>query len=207
MNVPDALKGDGGAAPQNKSARASNRAKRCGAVIGDNKRCKNPPALGHRRCKRHGGSDNGAPIANQNARTHGFFTRDLSPEDIADLKAIAADGLGDVDHEVMAAKLRVRRVERAEQAAKVNSHDGLELQKRHDREASEYGPGDEAVYERVDYGAHSDRAIKTALHAVQVRESLIERRAERDGGDDDGGITRTDTFIAPDEPGPENPIL
>jgi len=108
-----------------------------------------------------------------------------------------ADGLGDIDHEVLTAKLTVRRIERARAAAALLP-DGLEVIKRHDREASEYGPGDETVSERIDYPGLSDRAVRTALVAVDKREDLIERRAERaarEGDGDAGPITEYEVHI------------
>jgi hypothetical protein len=164
---------------------------RCGAATRSGASCQAPAVRGGARCRQHGGNSVGE-AHNQRARTHGFYTKTLSAEDIADLDAIMADGLGDIDHEVLTAKLTVRRIERARAAAALLP-DGLEVIKRHDREASEYGPGDETVSERVDYPGLSDRAVRTALVAVDKREDLIERRAERaareSNGVDDGPIT------------------
>ncbi len=113
-----------------------------------------------------------------------------------------ADGLGDVDHEVLTAKLTVRRIERARAAAALLK-DGLEVVKSHEREASEYGPGDEVVRERVDYPGLSDRAVRTALVAVDKREDLIERRTERAEREkqtnDDGPVTEFEVHVVTGE--------
>ncbi|MFQ6264747.1 HGGxSTG domain-containing protein, partial [Escherichia coli] len=43
--------------------------------------CRAPALQGKRRCRMHGGAPgSGAPRANQNARTHGLFTRDAIAE-------------------------------------------------------------------------------------------------------------------------------
>jgi len=50
---------------------------RCGAKTRQGTPCKNPPCVGKNRCRMHGGAKgSGAPIGNQNARKHGFYTRE-----------------------------------------------------------------------------------------------------------------------------------
>ena len=50
---------------------------RCGAKTRASGACRSPAVHGRRRCRMHGGAPgSGAPRANQNARTHGMFTRD-----------------------------------------------------------------------------------------------------------------------------------
>lgn len=49
---------------------------RCGARTRDGGTCRAPAARGKQRCRMHGGARScGAPRENQNARTHGLFTR------------------------------------------------------------------------------------------------------------------------------------
>jgi hypothetical protein len=48
------------------------------------------------------------------------------------------------------------------------------------------------------------RAVRTAARATSVELAAMKVRAE---GDSDEGMTSDDTFIAPDEPIPEKPIL
>ena len=54
---------------------------RCGAKTRSGCACRSPAVHGKRRCRMHGGAKgSGAPKANQNARTHGLFTRDAIEE-------------------------------------------------------------------------------------------------------------------------------
>ncbi|WP_168793661.1 hypothetical protein [Paraburkholderia aromaticivorans] len=139
---------------------------------------------------------------------HGIYSKYRTPDEAAMLPAVRA-ATGGIDQELEQARFELIRLQAARDDAASNAHGGLELQKRHDRESSEYGPGDEVVYERVDYSTKIIAALRHVAQLEKDRATLLLAAIERGeiGGDDDGGITRTDTFISPDEPGPENPIL
>lgn len=47
------------------------------------KQCRNPPVKGKKVCRMHGGTNDGAPKDNQNAKTHGAYTKFLDDDDIA----------------------------------------------------------------------------------------------------------------------------
>jgi glucans biosynthesis protein len=54
---------------------------RCGAQTRGGGTCLAPALRGKMRCRMHGGAwGSGAPMGNQNARTHGAFTRDRIAE-------------------------------------------------------------------------------------------------------------------------------
>ena len=54
---------------------------RCGAKIRAGGSCRSPAVRGKKRCRMHGGAPgSGAPRANQNARQHGLFTREVIAE-------------------------------------------------------------------------------------------------------------------------------
>jgi glucans biosynthesis protein len=54
---------------------------RCGAQTRNGETCRAPALRGKTRCRMHGGAwGSGAPMGNQNARTHGAFTRDRIAE-------------------------------------------------------------------------------------------------------------------------------
>ncbi|WP_283812922.1 HGGxSTG domain-containing protein [Bradyrhizobium rifense] len=54
---------------------------RCGAQTRNGGTCRAPALRGKARCRMHGGAaGSGAPWGNQNARTHGRFTRDAIAE-------------------------------------------------------------------------------------------------------------------------------
>lgn len=52
-------------------------AKRCGAKTRSGLPCKSPAVHGKNRCRMHGGAKgSGAPVGNQNALKHGFYTKE-----------------------------------------------------------------------------------------------------------------------------------
>ncbi len=54
---------------------------RCGAKIRSGGLCRSPAVRGKKRCRMHGGAPgSGAPMANQNARKHGLFTKETIVE-------------------------------------------------------------------------------------------------------------------------------
>jgi uncharacterized protein YjcR len=55
--------------------------RRCGAKTRSGWPCKAPAVAGKQRCRMHGGAPgSGAPRGNQNARTHGLYTREAVAE-------------------------------------------------------------------------------------------------------------------------------
>jgi hypothetical protein len=48
----------------------------CGAKTRPGHPCKTPPVTGRKRCRMHGGTNNGAPKGSQNALKHGYYTRE-----------------------------------------------------------------------------------------------------------------------------------
>ncbi|SCZ29515.1 hypothetical protein SAMN02787148_107207 [Burkholderia vietnamiensis] len=81
--------------------------------------------------------------------------------------------------------MRIQRTLAAEERAAANEHHGLELQKYHDREASEFTAGDERVYERVDYNGHIDRLTRRLESLERTRVEMIDAQTKRDADRDD----------------------
>jgi hypothetical protein len=48
----------------------------CGAKTRKSHPCKTPPVRNRKRCRMHGGTNNGAPKGSQNALKHGYYTRE-----------------------------------------------------------------------------------------------------------------------------------
>ena len=48
----------------------------CGAKTRSGKPCPTPPVKNINRCRMHGGTNNGAPIVNNNAFKHGYYCKD-----------------------------------------------------------------------------------------------------------------------------------
>jgi hypothetical protein len=157
-------------------------------------------------CRIHGGASDGAPKANQHATKHGIYGKFLTDEEKGDFDAVTAR-IGTLDAEITLLRFRMRRALDAEAKAFESDVDGLEVVQRHDREASEFGPGDETVRKRVDYGEHVERIARRIESLERTRAELLRIEREAGGGAADDGMTATDTFISPDEPIPEKPIL
>jgi hypothetical protein len=173
----------------------------CGAKTRSGAPCK-APAGKNGRCKMHGKDSPGVPD-NQNSVKHGIYGRTVREHE-REIHAEMRRSVGSVDDELSLVRLQLHRTLEAQNAAAENAHNGLELQKYHDREATEFTAGDEHVYERVDYGAHIDRLTARIGSLEKLRAELLELNG---GSGADDGLTRTDTFIAPDEPIPDKPIL
>jgi len=47
----------------------------CGAKTRKGHPCRTPPVTGRKRCRMHGGTNNGAPKGSQNALKHGYYTK------------------------------------------------------------------------------------------------------------------------------------
>lgn len=165
--------------------------------------CKAKAVTGKTKCRVHGGANPGPPVGNANSLKHGIYGAYLTDEEKEALPALETQ-LGKLDGEIALVRIRIQRTLKAEESAADNEQKGLELQKFHKREASEYTAGDEHVYERVDYNEHLNRLIARLESLTKTRAALIEAEGGA-GGEDDH--SKTDTFIAPDEPIPERPIL
>lgn len=173
----------------------------CGAKTRQGAPCK-APAMPNGKCRIHGGLSTGSP-GHQNNLKHGIYARTVR-EDERELHAEMRASVGSVDDELAIVRLQLFRTLEAQNKAADNEHSGLELQKFNDKAATEYAAGPEHVYERVDYNAHIDRLTARIGTLEKLRAELIELNGATGDGDD---MKKTDTFIAPDEPIPANPIL
>ncbi|QMV32398.1 hypothetical protein 8G_00004 [Ralstonia phage Hyacinthe] len=180
----------------------------CGAKTRQGGTCKRAPLAGKKRCKLHGGA---TPETNQNARKHGIYSRFLTPEE----QAISAEmELGGIDEELRLTRIRLMRALQAEN----DSQGQPELEEIVERDGAENVTAKrEETYKRRDYVGIIDRLtarieslesrrltlINQALDADLKRSQLRKETGEGNLGD----MTRQDTYISPDEPVPENPIL
>jgi hypothetical protein len=233
-----ALSPESATTPHNARARGK---PRCGAKTRSGGECQAPTVNGKSRCRRHGGASTGATSSEGKARItkaatkHGIYAAAYSDEEIALLPAVR-DRIGQLDEEIAMMRVQFRRASIAQKRAFELDDDGLEVVKRHDREKSEFGPGDETIRERVNYSQILDRLAGRIESLERTRSQLIDAAKERNdaeksdepitgfritvispNGDymDDNGVSRNlardgppnDEYIAPDEPGPENPVL
>ncbi|WP_174490614.1 HGGxSTG domain-containing protein [Paraburkholderia oxyphila] len=194
-------KKDGNSAviPHDAPARDKNR---CGATKRDGGACGAPAVKGGDRCKLHGGKSTGAKTGagkarrNAAATKHGIYADGFTSEEVRMLGAVH-DRVGSIDGELTALRIQFRRILLAQQRAFQGDPHGLELIKRHDREASEYGPGDEEVKERVDYDAKLDRCAGRIGMLEKTRAELLTAQLDRDSkrGGDDGPVTEFEVHI------------
>lgn len=234
-----------GAAPAESATTAQNaRARgkpRCGAKTRAGGECQAPTVNGKSRCRRHGGASTGARSTEGKARIakaatrHGIYGSTYTDTEIAMLPALEAS-IGQLDAEIVFVKAQLIRAGNAQKRAFEKDRDGLEVVKKHDRVASEFGPGDETIRERVQYSAIIDRLAGRLESLERTRSQLIDEAKAReqteksdepisgfritvispngDFVDDNGrqcnlknGDRPDGEFHAPDEDGPENPIL
>jgi hypothetical protein len=208
--------------------------RRCGAKTRSGGECQAPTVNGNSRCRRHGGkstgatSDEGKASIVKAATKHGIYASAYSVEEIALLPAIR-DSIGKLDDELAMIRMQFRRASIAQKRAFELDVDGLEIVKRHDREASEFGPGDETIRERVNYTQILDRLAGRIESLERTRSDLIDKAKERADVEKeeepitefkvhivtaknvhlyrDGNIPTDVEVLSPDEPIPENPIL
>lgn len=174
-------------------------AKACGALTKAGTPCKRAPMDGKTRCKLHGGASTGPKnqSGNKNAQKHGIYSRFLSDDELAVWDRIE---LGKVDDELRLCRIRLMRAMRAESVAA----DQPELEEITDRGAGGATfAAKEEKYKRRDYYSIIDRLTARIESLEKTRADLMKDDDDGNGGD----MTRDDTFIAPDEPIPESPVL
>jgi len=79
---------------------------RCGAKNRRGMPCRLPPIKGKTRCRNHGGESTGPAAENNHLRTHGCYSRYLTP---AELEVWPHIRVGTLDDEVKLAKIQILR--------------------------------------------------------------------------------------------------
>jgi hypothetical protein len=163
----------------------------CGAKTRSGAPCQRPALAGKKRCRLHGGASTGAPKGNKNSLKHGIYSRVIREED-REIYDSVATALGSLDHEIAIVRMQLHNTLEAQNNARRDAEEGaktggLELQKFHEREASEFTAGDEHVYERVDYNGHIDRLTARIAMLEKTRAELIEAEAKRRENEDPDG--------------------
>lgn len=168
-------------------AGAHARKNRCTATTKTGAPCQAKRVAGRDVCKAHGGML-GASRANANARKHGIYGNLIRPEDRAQFVA-ALDSVGQVDDEIGVLKHRLGKTITAQQTADDNG--GLTLTDDIEREAGEFGPGDEKKRTRIDYDAIIVSLTRQIGDLTAKRDAKIAQEiadGTRGGGDDTGGL-------------------
>lgn len=88
----------------------SDEVRQCEANTKRGRRCRRPAKAGSAFCGLHDGSGAraGAPAGNINARRHGFYSKHLTAEELADLAVVAAQAAG-LEDEIGLLRVRIRR--------------------------------------------------------------------------------------------------
>ncbi len=103
--------------------------KKCGAKTRAGQPCKNWPIKNKKRCRMHGGKSTGPPKGNQNARTHGAYSRGIldSERELYDLIKT-----GTLDEEIKICSLLLARTAQAqkkfEEANERRASKGIEIE-------------------------------------------------------------------------------
>jgi hypothetical protein len=178
---------------------------KCGAKTRSGEPCKSR-SMPNGRCRMHGGKSTGAgnPArpGNQHATKHGIYGDLVHIDEHGHIDGLMS-AAGQVESELLVARLQLRRALRA-QATADQITDGLELVERTDVDGGEAVAKNEEKFKLRDYNTMIDRLLARIESLEKTRAALL---AAQGPGDDTDSMTRDDTFIAPDEPIPDAPIL
>ena len=161
----------------------------CGAKTRSGEPCKTP-AMPNGRCRMHGGKSPGAARANQNAKTHGIYSRVLTEEEKELWEQVE---LGKVDDELRICKLRLMRAIRAE----TESNGQPEIDARTEKPLVIGGvpvldePAiEERSYKRRDYAGIIDKLMARIESLEKTRADLL-----GNGGADGGPVSRIEIEV------------
>lgn len=192
--------------------------KKCEAKTRAGGKCQKSP-MPNGRCRLHGGLSTGAPVGNQSAVKHGIYSKQIKPDEQALFEQMKA---GSVDDELCLSRILLMRALAAQNKADALEC-GLEIDERIERDSiglpgvlnrvsnaiipncsidKTVGARTEVKYRRRDYYSIFDRLLGRIESLEKIRAALITGKAP---GTED--MTRQDTFLSPDEPVPESPIL
>lgn len=171
----------------------------CGAKTRSGQPCKRHAVHGRNRCKLHGGTNNGAPIANTNAAKPGsLYSAYMTPEE----QAIASQlELGRVDEELRLTRIRLMRALKLEQERGGTA----ELDERIERDGAEnVSARMEEKFKVRDYAGMIDRLTARIESLERTRLEMIKANPPDPA---DSGLGGADYTLSPDESTPQNPVL
>ena len=180
----------------------------CGARTRSGGTCQKHALEGATRCRLHGGAASKANKGNAHAVKHGFYSDALLPEEKALYERAE---VGSLDDEIRLARVKLHRF--------VKLSGSLDLQQMIDgalEVARKSGMAyDQAMQSMQPFDKQEIKAAAPNYAELIIKQLDIIRKLElarldinkAGGGDDPEAIEREDTFIKPDEPIPEKPIL
>ncbi|PUA19596.1 hypothetical protein C7W93_07050 [Glaciimonas sp. PCH181] len=155
----------------------------------------------------HGGLSTGNPSAkgNQSAIKHGFYSDALLDDAERDLYARAE--IGSIDDEIRLAKVKLfRYVKASDNVSLLEMVDGALEVIRKQGEDMQGVPYDKRELKAAAPN-YADLIIRTLDLIRKLEVARVQIRAAKGQGNEDDSLTREDTFISPDEPIPDEPIL
>lgn len=178
---------------------------RCGAKTRSGDPCQSRQ-MANGRCRMHGGKSTGpidaARPGNSNALKHGIYGDLIRADEMHAVDGVMST-VGKIENELLIARLQLRRALRA-QAAADELPDGMEVYETVDREGAESVAAKNEVKKKLrDYPQIIDRLLARIESLEKTRIALV----AGGGAPNDDDMTRDDTFISPDEPVPDAPIL
>lgn len=183
-------------------------AKACGAMTRGGTPCKRAPVEGKARCKLHGGLSTGAPKGNSNAVKHGFYSDALLPEERTLYERAE---VGSLDDEIRLARVKLHRFVRLSGSLELQDLvDGaLEVAR---KSGIAYDAATESMqpFDKQEIKAAAPNYAELIIKQLDIIRKLELARLDINkagGGGDHDAMEREDTFISPDEPVPEKPIL
>ena len=181
----------------------------CGAKTRSGGKCQKAPLKGKKRCKLHGGKSSGPKDAarpdNTNAVKHGFYSTALFDDDERSLYSQAE--VGGVDDEIKLAKVKLYRYVKAANSVTIQEMvDGaLEVIQKQGTDMRDI------PYDKRELKAcapnYAELIIKTLDLIRKLELARVQIAAAKHGGGAGDDLMREDTFITPDEPIPDKPIL
>jgi hypothetical protein len=155
----------------------------CGAKTrGSGEPCKRAPVKGRTRCKYHGGL---TPLTNQNARTHGIYSKHLTGDEKDVWGSMA---LGGVDDEIRLTRIRLMRA----LALESERADTAELDSEVERDGAENVTAHHERHLKVrDYAGLIDRLTGRIAMLEKVRSELM----KGEGGEPPAPIGRIEIEV------------
>jgi hypothetical protein len=158
----------------------------CGAKTRSGEPCKNHPAPGKKRCRRHGGASTGAPKGNSNNTRHGFYSDALQPEERKLWQRVV---IGGIDDEIRLMRVKLHRLVRLSGSQDVADliDAALEVARKQGNDP-QLGPFDrsEIKVKAPQYGDLILQAVaeirKLELQRLQMQ--LLEKQIKGDGDDE-----------------------
>jgi hypothetical protein len=180
----------------------------CGARTRSGGTCQKHALEGATRCRLHGGASSKANKGNAHAVKHGFYSDALLPEE--KLLYERAE-VGSLDDEIRLARVKLHRFVKLSGSLDLQQMiDGALEVARKSGMAYDHATKEMAPFEKQEIKAAAPDYADLIIRQIDLIRKLELARLDINkagGGEDPDAMEREDTFISPDEPIPDKPIL